>query len=252
MRKGYVKLYRKSLDSGLIRNHKAWILFTYCLLKATHKKRKAVIGRQQFMLFPGQFVFGRRVAAEETGLTEQQIRTALQTLKTLQILTIQSTNKFSIITIINWSNYQAPEPEVNQQSIQNLTSNQPQTKKEECKKDPPDFFTLKKRYSNPHLIDQCFAAIASTRKSGKVADSVLLAQLQKWDRFPAEQVEAGIRTYLAKDYAGQGKGENYLFGIIRNHNGDGHPQQSQHPEPPQPKFYSANDPESLKELYSNG
>lgn len=112
--------------------------------------------------------------------------------------------------------------------------------------------SFRQQYSDQNLLDQCFAAIASTRKSGKVADSVLLAQLQKWDRFPAEQVEAGIRTYLAKDYASQGKGENYLFGIIRNHNGDGHPQQSQHPEPPQPKFYSANDPESLKELYSNG
>ena len=29
-------------------------------------------------------------------------------------------------------------------------------------------------------------------------------------------MEAGIRTYLAKDYAGQGKREEYLLGIIRN------------------------------------
>ena len=46
----------------------------------------------------------------------------------------------------------------------------------------------------------------------------LVAQLQKWARFPAEQVESGIRTYLEKDCASQGKKEEYLLGIIRNLN----------------------------------
>ena len=31
-------------------------------------------------------------------------------------------------------------------------------------------------------------------------------------------MEAGIRAYLEKDYAGQGKKEDYLLGIIRNLN----------------------------------
>ena len=34
--------------------------------------------------------------------------------------------------------------------------------------------------------------------------------------YPVEQVESGIRIYLEKDYAGKGKKEDYLFGIIRN------------------------------------
>jgi hypothetical protein len=80
----------------------------------------------------------------------------------------------------------------------------------------PDIFSLKKRYSDQKLIDQVFAAIASTRKSNRVADSVLLAQLQKWERYPVEQVESGIRIYIDKGYADQGKREEYLFGIIRN------------------------------------
>lgn len=80
---------------------------------------------------------------------------------------------------------------------------------------PENFEMMKSRYKNPALIDQAFKAIASTRKSGKVADTVLLAQLKKWERYPIEQVEAGIKIYLDKDYAGQGKGEAYLLGIIR-------------------------------------
>jgi hypothetical protein len=80
----------------------------------------------------------------------------------------------------------------------------------------PDIFSLKKRYSDQKLIDDVFKAIASTRKSNKVADTVLIAQLQKWERYPVEQVESGIRIYLDKGCADQGKNEKYLLGIIRN------------------------------------
>ena len=79
-------------------------------------------------------IFGRRIAAEETGLTERQIRTALQSLRNLKILTIKTTNKFSIITIINWNTYQAPETENDQQNDQHATSNRPHTRTEEHKK----------------------------------------------------------------------------------------------------------------------
>lgn len=82
-------------------------------------------------------------------------------------------------------------------------------------KETPAFFSLKKRY-NQKLIDQVFKAIASCRKSNKIADSVLLAQLEKWQRYPVEQVELAIKVYLEKDYAAQGKREAYLLGIIRN------------------------------------
>lgn len=179
MRQGYIRLYRKSLDSGLIRSHNAWILFTYCLLKATHQEYKAVVGNQEILLQPGQFIFGRRMAAEETGLTERQIRTALQSLINLKILTSKTTNKFSIITIINWDIYQAPEPENDQQNDQHVTSNRPHTKTKEHKnnKESPCFFSLLERYWDHDLITRCFKAIASTRKSNKVSESVLLAQL---------------------------------------------------------------------------
>ena len=88
----------------------------------------------------------------------------------------------------------------------------------EYNKETPDLFFLKKRYAHQKLIDDAFKAIASTRKSGKVKDSVLIAQLQKWEKYPVEQVEVGIQIYLDKDYAGQGKREEYLLGIIRNNN----------------------------------
>ena len=71
-------------------------------------------------------------------------------------------------------------------------------------------------YPNQDLIDRVIAALAATRKSNRIADSVILAQLEKWARYPVDQVEAGIQTYFNKGYAAIKKEEAYLYGIIRN------------------------------------
>jgi hypothetical protein len=134
MKRGYVRLWRKSLDGGLLRRHKIWVFFTYCLLKATHRRVKVVVGCQEIILEPGQFIFGRRVASEETGLTEREIRTCCRSLATLKILTSKTTNKFSIITFVNWPTYQAPEDENDQQNDQVPTSKRPHTRTRESLK----------------------------------------------------------------------------------------------------------------------
>ena len=65
MHRGYVKLWRKSLESGLLQNAEAWQLMTWCLLKATHKPHKQLVGSSIVELQPGQLIFGRKKAAEE-------------------------------------------------------------------------------------------------------------------------------------------------------------------------------------------
>lgn len=78
-----------------------------------------------------------------------------------------------------------------------------------------------KRYPDQETVKQAFSAIQSTRKSNRIADSVKLSILKAWERYPVESVMAGIRTYLDRGYANQGKDEKYLLGIIRNSgNGD--------------------------------
>ena len=126
MSKGYVRLWRKSIDGGLIKNHKTWVFWTWCLMKANSKiDYKITIGYQEIILQPGDFIFGRKMAAKETGLSEQNIRTCLVFLKKVNNLTIKPTNKFSIISIVNWATYQFIELVPNQQSNQQVTNTQP-------------------------------------------------------------------------------------------------------------------------------
>jgi hypothetical protein len=125
MHRGYVKLWRKSLDSGLLQNAEAWQLMTWCLLKASHKPHKQLVGKQIVELEPGQLVFGRIAAAKELRTTQQRIRTSLKVLENLEFLTIKPTNKFSVIAIIKWETYQQDQPPTNQQVNHQATIKQP-------------------------------------------------------------------------------------------------------------------------------
>ncbi len=134
MNRGYVRLWRKLLDAGWLKNHRLCIFWIYCLLKASHKIYTAIVGSQTVDLLPGQFIFGLRKAAEETGLTVRQIRTCLAFLISTQNLTIKPTNKFSIITIVNWHIYQMAENENDTQNDKPPTSKRQHTRIKEHKK----------------------------------------------------------------------------------------------------------------------
>jgi hypothetical protein len=104
-----------------------------------------VVGRQEVELEPGQFIFGRKVAAEATGLSEQEVRTALDSLRKQQNLTIKTTNKFSIVSITNWETYQHGEEQINQQINQPLTNKQPTTNQQLTTNNKDNKETIKQR-----------------------------------------------------------------------------------------------------------
>jgi hypothetical protein len=75
--------------------------------------------------------------------------------------------------------------------------------------------SMAERY-DPELFGQVYDALKSTRQTYKISLNILFAQLEAWLKFPVAQVEAGMRKYVDRDYAAQGKSEKYLMGIIRN------------------------------------
>ena len=125
MHRGYIKLWRKSFDSGLHKDHNTWILWIYILCNVTNKEIDIHINGKTEHLIPGQMLTGRKVLAEETGLSQQEIRTSLKKLKKYENLTNKTTNRYSILSIINWSVYQQDQIISNQQPNQQLTNSQP-------------------------------------------------------------------------------------------------------------------------------
>lgn len=125
MDRGYVKLWRKTLDSGLLQNGPAWQLFGYLLLKAAHKPVTVVVGGQVVKMDCGQCIFGRLKAANDLGLSERKIRTALKLLENMGIVTTETTNRFTVIKFVNWAVYQLERPAGDQQDGQQATSKRP-------------------------------------------------------------------------------------------------------------------------------
>ena len=122
MNRGFIKVWRKTVDAGWLQNHKLCAFWLWCLLKATHKEYDLIVGCQQVHLMPGDFVFGLNKASEELAMSIRSIRTIINFLKKSQNLTIKTTNKFSIISIVNWDIYQQTETTIDTQNDKPLTS----------------------------------------------------------------------------------------------------------------------------------
>jgi len=132
---GWIKLHRKLQQWEWYKKEHMVHLFIHLLIEANHAPKKW----QGITIDRGQLLTGRKALSEQTGISEQSIRTCINRLKSTNEITIKSTNKNSIITICNYGSYQVAEKNTNQQinqpPNQQLTSNQPATNHKQERKE---------------------------------------------------------------------------------------------------------------------
>ncbi len=107
----------------MLQNASVWVVWCYCLMKASHKERTVTIGYQEIDLEPGQFIATESSLSDELKISYQKTRSAIQFLIKTQRIHKKRTNKFSIITIVNWDNYQESERTINEQITNNQRTN---------------------------------------------------------------------------------------------------------------------------------
>lgn len=117
---GYLKLSRKILSWRWYKDSNTARLFLHLMLKANHTKSEF----EAHSIKRGQLVTGRKALASELGLTERQVRTALEHLKMTNDIAIDSTSKYSIITMLNYEDFQTP---TNKMSFESPTDDQQAT-----------------------------------------------------------------------------------------------------------------------------
>jgi hypothetical protein len=104
---GWIKIHRKSLDSSIWKNPNVWFVWSWCLMKAQHTRIRFPFNGADFVLEKGSFVTGIQRATEELpGISPQTYRTCINYLKSTGRITTKSTNKFTIISILKWEEYQ--------------------------------------------------------------------------------------------------------------------------------------------------
>lgn len=139
MNGNWIKIYRSLLDWEWYKTPNMFHFFSHCLLKANYKDK-----RWQGIVIPrGSFITSRATLAHETGLSEQQIRTCIERLKSTSELTSKTTNRFTLLTVVKYEDYQQKEELPTSESTSHLTnkqpaSNQPATTTKEIKNNKED------------------------------------------------------------------------------------------------------------------
>ena len=98
----WVKLYRKITEWEWYSHAPTRDLFIHLLLTVNPTETRYM----GHIIPKGAAVYGRKELAVLLGFSEQSVRTAIEHLKSTNEITIRTTNKFSIIQIVRWKDYQ--------------------------------------------------------------------------------------------------------------------------------------------------
>lgn len=119
----WVKLHKKFKEWEWYDDINTKVIFLHLLLSANYKDKKW----HGIMIKRGQILVGTTSLADESGLTRQNVRTCLERLKSTNEITTKSTNRYTIITIVKYEEYQSKDEEPTNEITSQLTNNQPTT-----------------------------------------------------------------------------------------------------------------------------
>ena len=126
---GWLKLHRKILGWDWYSDINVRLVFLHLLASANYK----TTNWQGVEILSGQYVTTVSNLALQNGLTNQQTKTVLNKLQITNEITIKTTNKYSVITIVNWAFYQGENCNNNNQNNKpnnNQITNEQQTKQQ--------------------------------------------------------------------------------------------------------------------------
>lgn len=213
---GFLALHRKIRKSAVFNDLELYRLWTICLTEASHKEHEILVGRQAVTLQKGQFVTGRfdlhRMYNEglkpKNFVSGKTVWRWLETLQKLENVTITSTNKFSIVTVVNWDLYQFNDQQIDQQvTNKRPTNDQQMTTNNNGNKGNKEKSRHKKAYDEDSVYFKISEYLLEQIR--KMNPDVKKPDLQKWsdevrlmievDKRPIEDVRELMRWMYTKD-----------------------------------------------------
>lgn len=162
---------------------KVWCVM--CSL-ANHDEAEWWDGKSRVQLLPGQFISSQDHLAEKSFTSRQTVRTVIKNLLRLESISTNTlTNRYTLITVINWPTYSGSMSETNQQPNHSLTNDQPmpnqplttagelrELKKEKKKEEHMSFYPIESE-----ILMSLNTIAGTTWKAGKRYGSELRARL---------------------------------------------------------------------------
>jgi hypothetical protein len=181
---GWIKIHRQILEWEWYSDNNSFRVFLHLLLKANHKQKRY----KGLELKIGSIITSRDILAIETGLSVQQIRTALDKLKSTNEVTIKTSSQGTIIEVVNYAKYQLVTNEV---TIKEPTSNQQITTNKNVKKE---------KNEKELILDSWIDYRKSTKKTltKQSIDSILV----KMENYTNEQCKFVINNSIEQGWQG--------------------------------------------------
>ena len=134
MERGWVKLWRKTMDSVVFADPELFKLFCLCLLNANHEDRWVHIEglAEPIRVLRGQFITGRFALhadyypkKRKSNKSPRTVWRWLHILKNLEKLTLETSSRFTLVTLCHWSTYQDDTRDNVQVDVQPVSSRCP-------------------------------------------------------------------------------------------------------------------------------
>jgi len=117
---GYVKIHRKLIQWGWYKNSVVKDTFLHLIFTANFKD----MPWEGITIKRGQVVTSYESLADDLGFSIQQVRTAIKKLKSTGEITTQATNRYTIVTVVNFDDYQSTDENLTDEITSNATNKQ--------------------------------------------------------------------------------------------------------------------------------
>lgn len=129
MNEGWIKLYRCLMNKAIWTSSspEQKVILITLLMMANHEGKEWEWQGKQFKAQPGEFVTSAKsiMAKSGTGISRQNVRTALEKFTKYNFLTYQSTKTGLLVSIVNWGLYQSEKVIPNQPINHEVTNRSP-------------------------------------------------------------------------------------------------------------------------------
>lgn len=208
---GWIKVYRSLSKEAFYTKSEHVHLFVHLLIKATHTPKEYLWNGRKLVLFPGQYITGRKRLSEETGIHESKIERILNYFEKIeQLIEQQKTASSRLITILSFDRYQNSEQQ-NEQPVNNerTTTEQPVNNERTLNKN-----IRIKEHKNIRTKEElvfpfesigfktAWGVLINEKKWRRKSFSALQAALKKLSQFPEADAIQMIENTIAGEWQG--------------------------------------------------
>lgn len=115
---GWIRVHRKLIEEPWFKKSEYVHLWLYLLLKANHKDKEVFIGNEKVIVKRGQLLTSRHKLAEVVRIQENKIYRILKCFENEHQIEQHKTNKYTLISIVNYDTYQKSE-QISEQQMNN-------------------------------------------------------------------------------------------------------------------------------------